>query len=327
MRRREFITLLGGAAVAWPALVRGQQPAMPVIGLLGSSTREGYVEQTDFFLAGLKEAGFVDGQNLRIEYRWADEHLDRLSALAADLVRRQVAVIFAIGGSLPVRAAMAATTTIPIVFFIGTDPVKSGFVASLDHPGGNVTGVGGALNELGQKRLETLRRAVPNATPIAALLNPDNPNLELDTRAFEAAGRSSGVELVVVHARGNEQSLNEAFASMAAKHVGGLVVNTEPTFSDRRSQIIALAAQYRIPAIYASRQLTGDGGLMSFGAVPGRQRDAGRYVARILKGEKPADLPVLLPTKFDLAINLKTAKALGLTIPELLLAEADEVIK
>jgi putative ABC transport system substrate-binding protein len=323
MRRREFITLLGGAA-AWPVTARAQQPAIPVVGYL-SATSADISRAFPAFLQGLKEAGFVEGQNVKIEYRWADGHNDRLPAMAADLVNRQVSVICASGGLLPTLAAKAATATIPIVFQIAGDPVRQGLVASLNHPGGNVTGsmnlTGGSMDA---KAVEFLRELVPAAESLGLLVNPTN--VRPDSGA-PAAARQLRWEFKMFEAS-TDDDLKAAFATMAKQRVGALDVIPDTFFSSRRTEIAALAAQYAIPASYYFKDFVIAGGLMSYGAdirEPGRV--AGLYVGRILKGEKPADLPVQQATKVELVINLKTAKALGLTVPITLLGRAEEVIE
>jgi putative tryptophan/tyrosine transport system substrate-binding protein len=326
MRRREFITLLGGTA-AWPLAARAQQMAMPVIGALFAVSA---VEWEDFmagFRRGLSESGFVEGQNVAIEYRWADGHFDSLPAMAAELVGRKVALIFT-GGTVGVRAAMAATQTIPIVFTIGVDPIAAGFVASLNRPGGNVTGVTLISTELAPKRLELLGELVTTATKIALLVNPNNPaSLQQETQGVEEAARRLGKEIIVVRA-GTENELEDAFAAAVRHRATAFLVESDPIFVSARLQIAALARRHSLPLISNDRQIVAVGGLMSYGtSIVDTFRQAGTYVGRILKGEKPSDMPVMQPTKFELVINLKTAKALGLTIPSTLLALADEVIE
>jgi ABC-type uncharacterized transport system substrate-binding protein len=327
MRRREFITLLGGVAVAWPIAARARQPAMPVVGYLGSTSLDGYVsDQVAAFRQGLNEAGFAEGQNVAIEFRWAEGQYDRLPTLAAEFVSRQVSVVLA--GSLPTAlAAKGATSTIPIVFVMGADPVKLGVVASLNRPGGNVTGISQYYGALGAKRLELLRELVPSASVIAIITNPKNPNAEDHLNDVQAAARAIGQQTDVFRAS-NESQIDAAFAGLVRRGDGALLVTDDPFFSVRRSQIAALAGRHAVPTIYYAREFATAGGLVSYGSRSGdNYHQAGTYVGRILKGEKPADLPVMQPTKFELVINLKTAKALGLDVPATLLATADEVIE
>jgi putative tryptophan/tyrosine transport system substrate-binding protein len=326
MKRREFITLLGGSA-AWPFEARGQQPAMPVVGFLLIASASSTKDETDGFRRGLQEAGYVEGQNLIIEYRWAEAHYERLPALVADLVHRGVAVIAAGGSAAPGLAAKAATSTIPVVFQTGSDPVKDGLVATMNRPGGNVTGVSRMAVTLEAKRLELLHELVPNATVVAFLVNPKSPRAELQLEQMHEAARKLGLGVQVTKAS-TEQELDVAFARMVQQQVGSLLVAQEPSYAGWRPQITALAARYGIPTTYGQREYAAAGGLMSYDAsVADSFRQVGLYVGRILKGEKPADLPVMQPIKFELVLNLKTAKALGLTIPDKLLALADEVIE
>ena len=327
MRRREFIILVGGAAVMWPVAALAQQPATPVVGFLSGASAAAWTPLVAAFRHGLGEADYVEGKNVAIEFRWADTQYDRLPALAADLVGRQVAVIVATGGPPPIRAAMAATKTIPIVFTSGRDPVESGFVASLSRPGGNVTGVTLFTGELFTKRLELLRELVPKATTIAFLVNPANRGIESNTRDVQASAGSLGL-LVDVLTASSERDLDAAFESLALRRDVALVVIADPFFEVRRAQLVALAARHAIPAIYQWREFADIGGLISYGtSITDAYRQAGVYTGRVLKGTRPADLPVLQPTKFELVINIKTAKALGLTVPQTLQVAADELIE
>jgi putative tryptophan/tyrosine transport system substrate-binding protein len=326
LHRREFITLLGGAA-AWPLAARAQQQPMPVMGFLASASAEGYAYVLPWVREGLSLTGYVEGRNLAIEYRWADYQFDRLPALAADLVRRPVAVIFATGGVVSAIAAKSATATIPIVFAQGTDPVRYGLVASLNRPGGNVTGMTFYNSALGPKRIGLLREVVPKATVFAVLVNPNNPNAIPDTAEMQEAGRSIGVTIEVVQAD-NDRDLDDAFAKAVQLRADALIVHIDALFQAHDKQVVALAAKYAIPTMYSTRQFTPLGGLISYGTEPADvYRQAGAYTGRVLRGEKPADLPVLQPTKFELVVNLRTAKALGLKIPESFLLLADEVIE
>jgi putative tryptophan/tyrosine transport system substrate-binding protein len=325
MRRREFITLLGGAAVAWPCVARTQQPAIPVIGFLNGEKSAEYTRYVEAFRRGLNEAGIIEDQNARVEFRWAEGHPDRLPALAADLVRSQVAVIVATGGSN--LSAKAATTTIPIVCAVGADPVKLGLVASINRPGGNITGVSVFTTTLEAKRLGLLHELVPKAPLFGILFDPNWPGATDQLPEIEAAARAIPQAIQVLNVS-NEGDIDAAFAAFVKARVGALSVSGGPFFISRRDQIIALAARHAIPAAYELREFAVAGGLMSYGpSLPDVYRQIGIYAGRILKGEKPADLPVIQPTKFEFLINLKTAKALGLDIPPTLLALADEVIE
>ena len=325
MRRREFITLLGGAAV-WPLAVRAQQSALPVIGFLGGGTAEPFEPLAAAFRQGLSEDGFVESRNVTFEYRWARGHFDQLPSLAADLVGRKPAVIATqtLPGAL---AAKAATGTIPIVFVIGEDPVKTGLVASLNRPGGNVTGMSNFMNVPGAKRLELVSEAVQKDAVLALLINPNNPNAEPDTKDLQAAADALGRRLEVLRA-GSEREIETAFAAAVERKVGALFINTDPFLASQGELLITLAARYRVPTIYPFREMVLAGGLMSYGAsFPKAWHQSGLYVARILKGAKPADLPVVQPTNLELVINLKTAKALGLNVPNTLIGRADEMIE
>jgi putative tryptophan/tyrosine transport system substrate-binding protein len=326
MRRREFIAALGSAA-AWPLSARAQQPPSPVIGFLHPSSAEAYGSLMLTFRNGLGEVGYIEGRNLIIEYRWADDHYDRLPALAAELVGQRVSVIATANATAAALAAKAATSTIPIVFTIGADPVQFGLVASLNHPGGNVTGVSFLSNLLVAKQLGLLQEFVPAASEFGLLVNPDNPNAEPDTRHAKAAADSLGREIHVVYAS-SERDLGSAFTALIERRVAALVVVPDALFVGQRQQLATLASRHAIPTIYSNRVYADAGGLMSYGASQlDAYRQAGIYVGRILNGEKPADLPVIQPTKFELVINLKTAKALGLSVPQTLLSTADEVIE
>jgi len=324
--RREFITLLGGA-VTWPLAGRAQQAATPVIGYLHSGSAGPYAHLVAAFRQGLTETGYVEGKNVAIEYRWAEGRYDRLPSLAADLVGHHVALIVAQGGDPSISAAKSATATIPVVFTSSSDPVRLGLVASLNRPGGNVTGFWLFTSLLGTKRLELVRQLLPANSLVAVLVNPDNPNARLDTAQLEDAARALGQPISFVRAR-TETEIDAAFATLAERRVAALLVNTDPFFLARPAQFVLLAARNRIPAIYAQREFVAAGGLISYGAsLADGYRQVGIYAGRILKGERPADLPIVQPTKFEIAINLKTAKALGLDIPPTLLAIADEVIE
>src|SRR5262245_1467326 len=323
MKRREFITLLGGAA-AWPLAARAQQPSIPVIGFLNSTSPGPHAPMVAAFRQGLREIGYVEGKNLAIEYRWAEGEYDRLPALAADLIRRQVSVIAAT--STPAALAVP-TTTIPIVFTTGNDPVKLGLVSSLNRPGGNITGSTFFNNALGPKRLQILRELASKADVIAMLVNPSNPNTESDTVQMQIAARSLGVHVVTVSAT-NERDFDATFAHLADQRAAALIVNSDPFFYSHRGLLTALAARHALPAIYEVREFTAAGGLMSYGtSLPDAYRQAGVYVGRILRGESPGDLPIQQPVKFEFVINMTTAKALGLTVPNSMQLLADEVIE
>jgi putative tryptophan/tyrosine transport system substrate-binding protein len=326
MRRREFIAGLVSAA-AWPLAARAQQPAMPVIGFLSSASAEAIRFDLAGFHQGLRENGYFDGRNVAMEYRWAEGRIDRLPAMAVELVRRPVAVIFA-NLNAATLAAKAATSTIPVVFVMGGDPIKFGVVASLNRPGGNMTGAALLVDVLIKKRLELLHQLVPTATTIAFLVNPTNPDVETRVRDAQAAAVSLSVQLPVLRTS-NPSEIESAFASLAGRSVGAVLVQNDPYLSDQQSdQIVALAARHRVPAGFEQRKNAEAGALMSYGADRAAvYRQVGTYAARVLNGEKPAELPVQRPTKFQLVINMKTAAALGLTIPETLLATADEVIQ
>jgi putative ABC transport system substrate-binding protein len=326
IRRREFIATLGSAA-AWPFGARAQQRSMPTIGLLHSGSLGGWTSMVAAFREGLNDAGYAEGRNLAIEFRWAEGNYDRLPVLAADLVSRQVTVIVTPGSTPATLAAKAATATIPIVFAVGGDPVKFGFVTSFNRPGGNLTGVSLFAVKLEAKRVELLCELVPNATLIALLINPNSPVYESETKEVQSAARLLGRQILVLDA-GNESDIDVAFLRMVEKRIGAVLVSPDTFYQSRRDQIVALAARHAIPTMYSSRDFADVGGLSSYGDKPTETyRQVGVYAARILKGEKPADLPVVQPTKFELVINLKTAKALGLTIPGTVLARADEVIE
>jgi len=326
MRRRELMLVLGGALTAARGL-REQQKAMPVIGFLGVASPGPYAPFVTALRQGLSETGYVEGQNLAIEYRWAEGHYDRLPALAADLVGRKVDMIATTGGGSSARAAKSATSTIPIVFTTGGDPVESGLVASLARPGGNLTGVSMMFTELMPKRLELISELVPQAAVIALLVNPNNAGDEPMIRDVQEAAQAKGVQLQILKA-GAEGDFETAFASLARLRAGALIVSPDPFFGSRREQLVTLASRHAVPAIYEWRKFTAAGGLISYGpSVQAAFRQAGIYAGRILKGEKPADLPVQRPTTFELVINLNTAKALGLTVPPSILARADEVIE
>jgi putative ABC transport system substrate-binding protein len=326
MRRRAFITLLGGAA-AWPLAAEAQRSGMPALGILGSASAATYTSTLEALGKGLNEAGYVEGRNLLVEPRWAEFQYERLPALAAELVKRPVDVIFSTGSVVSALAAKSATDNIPIVFANGSDPVQYGLVASLSRPGGNVTGITFINAQLGPKRLQLLRLLNPNTAIIAVLVNPKNPNVA-DAKTFEAAGRTLGVEIVIVQAS-TQAELIDAFKQAVQRRADALLVHVDALFNDvGETQIVVLAAQHRLPTMMANHDFPARGGLISYGADTGDlNRQAGVYVGRILRGEKPADLPVVQPTTFALRVNLRTAKALGLSIPESFLLLADEVIE
>ena len=325
MKRRKFITLLGGAAAAWPLVARAQQPTLPVIGYLSSGSPAAFAPMVAALRRGLSEAGVVEGKDFVIEYQWVEGQYDRLPTLAADFVRRQVAMIVATGGSRPALAAKAATATIPIVFTGGLDPVELGLVTSLARPGGNATGTINIASDLNAKRLGMLRELVPAATTIAVL--SDATVIVNELKEIETSARTIGQQILIFEV-GSESDFDKVFESMVQRGASALFVNASPFFTSQRKRLVALAARNAIPASYSFREFVVDGGLMTYGAsIPDQHRQAGVYAGRILKGEKPADLPVLRPTKFELVINLNTAKALRLRVPDRILALADEVIE
>jgi putative tryptophan/tyrosine transport system substrate-binding protein len=330
MKRREFIALAGGGGLLFAAKARrarAQQPAMPVVGFLGSRSPEDSANLVAAFRAGLGESGFVEDRNVTIEFRWAEGHYDRLPALAADLVNRQVSVLAAPGGIAAGLAAKASTTKIPIIFLTGADPVQFGLVASLSRPGGNLTGVAILTNTLAPKQLELLHEVVPAAALVAFLVNPKNPIAESDTRDLQSAASTTRQQIVVLNAS-NESEIEKAFATLVQQRAGALLVQSDPLFNSRPDQIVALAARHAVPAMYQWRDFPVAGGLMSYGTVlADAYRQVGIYAGKILKGTKPSDLPVQQSVKVQLVINLKTAKALGLTFPLTLLGRADEVIE
>jgi putative tryptophan/tyrosine transport system substrate-binding protein len=329
MNRRDFVTLLGGGiAATWPLAVRAQQSMPPVIGFISSRSSHETLELVAAFRQGLAESGFVEGRNVAVEFRWADGRYDRLPALAADLVSRQVAVIVTSGGPVTPLAVKRATAVIPIVFTGGSDPVATGLVASLNRPGGNVTGVLNVAAELTAKRLEILRELMPaGTTSIGMLRNPSFPEAETQVKELELAARAIGLQFYMTGAR-DEQEFEGALDALMQHRPGGILAANDPTFASRRHRLVALIARYSIPAIYAQREYAEAGGLVSYGTnFAGVYRQAGGYAGRILKGDKPADLPVMRPTRFELLINLRTARAMNFQMPPLLLARADEVIE
>jgi ABC-type uncharacterized transport system substrate-binding protein len=326
MKRREFITLLGGAAAVLPFPARAQQRAMPVIGFIGGTSSEEWKRYVDAFQQGLKQAGFVEGQNVATQYHWAEGHYEKLPAMAAELVGRNVNVIVAIGPPVA-QAVKAASSTIPIVFFMGSDPVQLGLVASLNRPGGNITGVSALANAIGPKRLQLLREIVPATATNALLVNPDNQNAKQDALEMQRAADTMGQPLIVVEAS-TDAEIDAAFADFLRRHVGALIVNPDPFLLGRCERIAALALRDRVATIFHTHEPVVAGGLISYGAsFTEGHRQVGVYTGRILKGEKPADLPVMQSIKFETAINLGTAKALGLTVPSTLLVTADEIIE
>jgi ABC-type uncharacterized transport system substrate-binding protein len=327
MRRREFISLFGGAAAAWPFAARAQDPAVPLMGFLNSASPGPFVRLADAFRQGLREGGYVEGRNVTIEYRWADGQFTRLPELAADLVHRRVSLIVATGGTVSARAAKAATATIPILFIVGPNPIGDGLVTSLNRPGGNATGVALYTSELLPKRLELLGELLPRAATIALLVNPSDAAYELETKYIEDAMRVTGQQMVLLKANA-ESDFEPTLVSAVRQRADALLVSANPFFTARRAQLIELAARHAMPTGYPWREYADAGGLMSYGpSIAGAYHLIGRYASRILNGERPADLPVQAPTKYELVINLKTAKALGLEVPPTVLARADEVIE
>ena len=327
MRRRELITLLGGAAAVWPLATRAQQPAMPVIGFLSTRSRDESARVVSAFQRGLAGTGYADGQNVIIEYRWALSQYDRLGALASELVRRPVNLIVAVGAEPSALASKAATATIPIVAIFSRDPVATGLVASLNRPGGNLTGISDLTSTLEPKRLELLRELVPQASTIAVVLNPTFPPSAQQRKDLEEAARALRVRLHILHASTDDE-IEQAFASITQLNVPAFTIAVDPFLLTRREKIVALAARHAVPGMYFFRDYPLAGGLMSYGTdLADVYQKIGMYAGRVLKGDKPADLPIMQPTKFELLINLKTAKELGLTVPPTLLARADEVIE
>jgi putative ABC transport system substrate-binding protein len=327
MKRREFITLLGGAIAAWPFAARAQQPATPVIGYLSGRSPDEAAYTVSAFREGLASEGFVEGRTAAIEYRWAHGQYERLPAMASELINRNVDVIVASGGTGAARAAKAGTKVLPIVFLVGEDPVRTGLVASFNRPGGNLTGVNVFMNEIESKKLGLLHELVPKASRIAVLVNPNNVFIEEQLKDVDVAARAMGIELQVLRAS-SEKQIDAAFATLAQNRVEALLVGADPFFNSRRDQLAALAARLSLPAIYELREYAVAGGLFSYGpSLTAGYRQMGVYAGKVLKGAKPADLPVVQPTRIELVINVKTAKALGLDVPPTLLARADEVIE
>jgi putative ABC transport system substrate-binding protein len=327
LKRREFITLLGGATATWPLAAHAQQPATPVVGFLSNGWQQSDAVRLAAFRQGLSEIGYVEGQNVASEYRWAEDHYDRLPALAAELVRRQPTVIVAVGGPASALAAKTATKTISIVFAMSSDPVKLGLVASLNRPGGNMTGATTLASMVVAKQFEALHETVPKATVAGFLVNPNNPSAETDTREAQEATRTLGLQLNILNAS-TEREIDTAFTTLTENGAGGVVVVADALFNSRPNQLVALAARHALPTIYSLREFAEAGGLLSYGtSIADVYRQVGVYTGRILKGEKPADLPVVQSTRVELVINVKTAKSLGLTFPITLLGRADEVIE
>ena len=327
MRRREFITLLGGAAAAWPLAARAQQRSLPVIGFINAGSPDAQSDRVRAFRQGLKDTGHVDGENITIEYRWGENQTDRLPTLVVELIRRQVAVIVATGGSVPALAAKAGTTTIPIVFAVPEDPVRLGLVANLGRPGGNATGINFFSNELIAKRMELLRELVPAARHVAVLVDPTDANAGTLLRDVETAARATGLQIQILNVS-TSRDLDATFSTFARERPDAVFVGGGPLFVTRRVQLVLLAARHAVPASYGSREYAEIGGLMSYGtSLTDAYRQVGIYAGRILKGTKPADLPVMQATKFELVINHAAARVLGLTVPPTLLSTADEVIE
>lgn len=327
MKRREFITLLGGAAATWPVAARAQQPTITTVGYLSTRSPSEAKYVTDAFIQGLSEVGYIERRNLAIEFRWAELQYDRLQALASDLVRRQVAVIAAVGGAHSGLAAKALTSTIPIVFVSAGDPITFGLVPSLSRPGGNVTGINMVTVALAPKRLELLHELIPPSTAIAMLVNPTSPYLEPEMKDAMASAQALGRQIKVVNASTAEE-IDTAFGTLVQQRLGAVLVSGDPFFDSQRDKLVTLSARHRVPAIYQWREYATIGGLITYGtSITDAYRQSGIYVGRILKGAKPAELPVLQPTKFEMVINLKTAKTLGLKVPDRLLVAADEVIE